>query len=179
MGATLLINGQPLQVGQTGTIAVDVYSDISTSTSFFYPSGVGTPVVIPLCTAYHNSYVRGYDNNNKVWSAINVEPITSFFLFNMVGTIILNNYDSGGFGRNLCFVYFYTSPSTIYSVNTYFSTSSICFYPWKIYNAIYTVTVSINNVIGFYAMVDFGNTTRLDVNVKMNGTIIYTIVGTL
>jgi hypothetical protein len=179
MGSTLLINGQPLQIGQTGTIIVDVYSDISTSTGLFYPAGAGTPIVIPLCTAYHNSYVKGYDNTKSRWYIVNAEPITSFFLFNIVGTIILNNYDSGGFGRNLCFMYFYASPSTIYSVNNYFSISSICFYPWSIYNAIYTVTVSINNVIGFYAMVDFGSITRLDVNVKMNGTIIYTIVGTL
>ena len=179
MASTLLINGKPLQVGQTGTIAVNVYSDISSNTSLFYPAGVGTPIVIPLCTAYHNSYVKGYDNNKPGWYVVNVEPITSFFLFNMIGTITLNNYDSGGFGRNLCFMYFYASPSTVYSINNYFSTSSICFYPWNITNATYTVTVSINNAIGFYAIADFGSNVRPDVNVSMNGTIIYTIVGTL
>ncbi len=175
MGSTLLINGQPLQVGQTGTIVLNAFTYFNSSSSGDYVGTISTPIVVPLSMVDYNIYYSGeagYQNVTRL-----PDPMTSNFLTNIVGTLTISS-TVGSYGLSMYFIYSYVSPTTIYQVPTYFSTSSILIASAYTLSLTTVITVSLSNVVGFYARLDKSLTTYT-VTIGMRGAIVYTIVGTL
>lgn len=159
MGSTLLINGQSL-VGTTGTIYFNIVYTYNVSVSV---STVSLPIIAPLMDI-------NYSNGINVFP----EPQTSFFLTNIVGTITVSLNDNSS-GNWVYLTYYYINPSTIYTVNRYFSSSS----PYLGYlgsSGSLIATISISNLVSFYIWV---KTVATIGTIQLQGSIVYTVVDAL
>jgi hypothetical protein len=171
MGSTLLINGQPLQVGQTGTI-------VFTTTLTCCGCRNKTPLFSPLF--YFSS---------------SIENLMPFLLVKATGTINVYVYNnSGGYdniGITTYLYYFYITPSTIYNVSNY--NNYITLVTISLGSPIVglnrgvtlTTTISVSNLAGIYAE-DYSaycpspfSCFYYNVCASLSGTILFTIIGSL
>lgn len=170
MGSTLLINGQPLQVGQTGTIVL-------TTTLACCQCPNNTPSFSPL---FHFSGP--------------IENLMSFLLVKATGTINVYVYNASGYdniGISTNLYYSYVTPSTIYNVGNYNS-----YITWVTISlgsptvglnqgVTLTTTISVSNLTGIYAQ-DYSmycpspfSCIYRNVCASLSGTIIFTVKGSL
>ncbi len=179
MGSTLLINGKPLQVGQTGTIVFNVTNSWSSNIAQYYVMGtIGTPVIVPPGMIDYNAYLKALLDTSTLFNP--PDPITSFFVTNIVGTITAMFYSGSYGGSYMYLVYNYISPSIIYQVPNYFSTATVSLGPSAYTNSYSTaVTISLNNVVSFYTWWSSPNAYPYTITINMKGSIIYTITGAL
>lgn len=162
MGSTLLIDGQPLQVGQTGTIYIDVYGDSNNSVFVAYYPYRYAPVIVP--PLYASGFV--------------LTQIIPYLVADVYGTITI--YVSGST----------TSSVTVgYLIPSAFSPLSV--YKAGIYNVLYTsqaistitvdstvpsiivATISISNAINLLFYIATSTINNSVIGVK--GILIYNI----
>jgi hypothetical protein len=159
MGATLLINGQPLQVGQTGTITFFVSTICCPS---YY---VNSPIIGPFFTV-----------------SSSIENLAPIITTNIRGTIYISvfNVDPIYNANFYATIYYaYVTPSTIYYANNYIIWNSMyvgfaTVGPGRTY--VFSATISISNCAVMYIKVNGDRNRRA---LWVNGTLIYTISGSL
>jgi hypothetical protein len=159
MGSTLLINGQPL-MGTTGTISLYVVFSYNSSVPV---NIVSLPIITPLMDINYSNGINVYP-----------ESQTSLLLTNVVGTITITLNNNSG-SNWVYLTYYYVNPSTIYTVNSYFSSSSQ-YLGFLGSNGSLTATISISNLVSFYAWVQTSATIG---TIQLRGSIVYTVVNTL